>query len=318
MSSNLFMKKRSTAGFLTRIGYYVAKAFSNIRQNLFLNVITVGTIILALLVVSLFALVFTNLEHAADSWTEKVQIAIYYDRDLTAGEQDQLKSKLVALPATASVTWVSKATALERFKQRMKGQEALLEGVRSDVLPASLEVTLKKAYRTTDGVERYARHIQTFPGIGDVQYGEEWVRRFNGFLDVMRIVGLLLLGFLVTAVIFIVSNTIKLTVMNRQDELEIMLLVGATPSFIKLPFLIEGFLQGLFAGIIAQLTLWGLFEAFMAYAGDYLVFNPRAASLIYLPIEYIGSIIFGGALLGLLGSLTATRRSIRRVRGLLL
>ena len=83
MSSNLFMKKRSTAGFLTRIGYYVAKAFSNIRQNLFLNVITVGTIILALLVVSLFALVFTNFEHAADSWTEKVQIAIYYDRYLS-------------------------------------------------------------------------------------------------------------------------------------------------------------------------------------------------------------------------------------------
>lgn len=315
--SNLFVKKRSTAGIFARFNYYIRKACSNIRQNLFLNLITVGTITLALLVVSLFTLVFVNLEHAADQWAEKVQVAVYYDQTPAATTIDQLKSQIASLPGTKDIQWVSKESALERFKQRMKGQEALLEGVRPDVLPASLEITLKKPYRTNDRVEAYAKQLTALPGIGDIKFGEEWVRRFNGFLDVMRVVGLLLGGFLVTAVIFIVSNTITLTVMNRQDELEIMMLVGATPLFIKLPFVFEGVIQGFVATGFAQLMLWGLYEFFMAYAGDYLIFDPRAANLIYLPIEYITSIIAGGTLLGLLGSLAATRRSIKRVRGLL-
>src|SRR6185369_14933178 len=111
---------------------------------------------------------------------------------------------------------------LKRFKNRLRGQETLLEGVHAEVLPTSLEITLKRAHRDTSSVENFVAALKRIPGITEVQYGEEWVRRFNSFLNFMRLLGTLLGGFLVIAVIFIVSNTIKLTIYSRRDELEVM------------------------------------------------------------------------------------------------
>jgi len=298
-----------------RLRYFVGRALTNIRQNVFVNVVTVGTITLALLIVSLFLLLFVNLENAADTWSEKVQVTVYFEKELSPQEQSELKNRIQALPSTSKVTWVGRDEALKRFKGRLKGQETLLEGIRPEVLPTSFEISLKKASRSSEDVAAYVVKLKNIPGIGEIQYGEEWVRRFNTFLTFMRIVGGLIGGFLVLAVIFIVSNTIRLTIYARRDELEVMSLVGATRLFIKMPYLLEGLFQGLAGGVLALLLLLSVHLLFLHNAGNFLTFNPATAGLSFLPPEYIAGLLGAGAMLGFIGSLAALRRFINEITG---
>jgi cell division transport system permease protein len=302
--------KLAGEGFGGRLGYYVRRALVNIRQNVFVNVVTIGTIALALLIVSLFLLLFVNMESAADSWSERVQVTVYFDRELPPQEQSGFRNRILALPAVSRVAYVSRDEALNRFKKRMRGQEALLEGVLPEVLPTSLEITLKRSNRDTISVESFVTALKRIPGITEVQYGEEWVRRFNLFLNCMRLVGVLLGAFLVVAVLFIVSNTIKLTIYARRDELEVMSLVGATRFFIKAPFLVEGIIQGGAGALIAVTFLYGLYELFLYNADSILTFNPATSGLSFLPPEYIEALLVAGVLLGFVGSLTSIKRFI--------
>lgn len=302
--------KLAGEGFGGRFGYFCSRALINIKQNVFVNVVTIGTITLALLILSLFLLVFVNLENSAENWSERIQVTVYFDHELTAQEQTAFKGKISALKGTSRIAYVSRDEALKRFKGRLRGQETLLEGVRPEILPTSLEISLKAAQRDSSGVEGYVAQLKKIPGIAEVQYGEEWVRRFNSFLTFMRLLGALLAGFLIVAVVFIVSNTIKLTIYARRDELEIMSLVGATRFFIKAPFLVEGIIQGAAGALIAVMLLFGLYELFLHNAGSFLTFNPVTSGLAFLPTEYIAGIIGTGIVLGFLGSLTSLKRFI--------
>ncbi len=312
IAANQPSKRPSLAGegFGGRLGYYVRRALVNIRQNVFVNVVTIGTIALALLIVSLFLLVFVNMESAADNWSERVQVTVYFDHELTPQEQTGFRTRIQAIGGVSRVTYVSRDEALKRFKGRLRGQEALLEGVLPEILPTSLEISLKRSSRDTLSVETFVGALKRIPGITEVQYGEEWVRRFNIFLNFMRLVGALLGAFLVVAVLFIVSNTIKLTIYARRDELEVMSLVGATRFFIKAPFLVEGIIQGGAGALIAVTLLFGLYELFLYNADSFLTFNPATSGLSFLSPEYIGALLLSGVLLGFMGSLTSLRRFI--------
>lgn len=297
-------------GYGGRAGFFLSRAVTNIRQNVFVNVVTIGTITIALLIVSLFLLVFVNLESAAESWSERVQVTVYFDKELTTQDQSVFREKISALSGVSRVSYVTRDEALKRFKSRLRGQETLLEGVRPEVLPTSFEIALKRSHRDTASVENFVTALKRIPGITEVQYGEEWVRRFNSFLNFMRLLGTLLGGFLVVAVIFIVSNTIKLTIYSRRDELEVMSLVGATRFFIKAPFLLEGLMQGAAGSVISVALLFGLYEGFLHNAGNFLTFNPATSGLSFLPPEYIAGLLLAGALLGFIGSLTSLKRFI--------
>ncbi len=297
-------------GFGGRAGFFLSRAVTNIRQNVFVNVVTIGTITLALLIVSLFLLIFVNLESAAENWSERVQVTVYFDKELSSQDQSAFRDKITALSGVSRVSYVTREEALKRFKSRLRGQETLLEGVRPEILPTSFEIALKRTHRDTISVESFVTTLKRIPGITEVQYGEEWVRRFNSFLNFIRLLGALLGGFLVIAVIFIVSNTIKLTIYSRRDELEVMSLVGATRFFIKAPFLLEGLIQGMTGSVFSVILLFGLYEGFLHNAGSFLTFNPVTSGLSFLPLEYIAGLLLAGAMLGFIGSLTSLKRFI--------
>lgn len=312
MSRNKPVKRAKLAneGFFGRLNYFSARAIANIRQNIFVNIVTVGTITLALLILSFFLLVFVNLEGLADDLSKRVQVTAYFDQEPSPQDLATIKGGIQSLPGTAQVAFISKDEAVKRFRARLKGQESLLDGVSADVLPASIEIGLKREYRDSEAVEAYVARLRKIPGVGEVQYGEEWVRRFNTFMNFMRLVGALLGGFLLLAVVFIVSNTIKLTIYSRKEELEILGLVGATRMFIKAPFLIEGIIQGAAGSLLTLVILAACYFGFLHNAGNFLSFNPSDAGLSFLSADYLAGIFFGGMLLGFIGSITSLKRFI--------
>lgn len=293
-----------------RFAYFVRRALLNIRQNVLVNVLTIGTIALALLIVSLFLLVFVNLESTADEWSGKIQVTTYFDKEPDPAELSVLMNRVKAIEGTAKVVFVGKLDAMKRFRSRLKGQESLLEGVPADVLPSSLEISLKRKSREDGAIEAYVARLKKVPGISEVQYGDEWVKRFNAFMNFLRFVGALLAAFLLLAVLFIVSNTIKLTIYARKEELELMELVGATRLFIKAPFLIEGVIQGAAGALLALLVLVGAYFGFLHSVTNFVNFSVSVAGLSFLPPVYIAGIIAGGIMLGFLGSITSLRKFI--------
>ena len=302
--------KLAQEGFFGRLGYFSARAVANLRQNVFVSAVTVATIALALLIASLFLLVYVNLEGMAAGWSDKVQITAYFDREPTPLAVAALKGRVKAIPGTAKTVFVTKQEAEARLRARLKGQESLLEGITPEVLPASLEIRLDRGHRDSAAVARYVVALKQIAGISEVQYGEEWVQRFNTFMNLFRLMGALLGGFLAIAVLFIVSNTIKLTIYARKDELELLGLVGATRFFIKAPFLIEGVLQGALGAVLSLAALGACYYAFLHNAGNLLGMNPAGAGLSFLPVGHLAAILCGGVLLGFIGSLTSLRRFI--------
>ena len=302
--------KLAQEGFFGRLFYFFNRAIANLRQNVFVSVVTVGTIALALLIASLFLLVYVNLAGLAEGWSDKVQVTAYFDTEPPPLAVAALKGRVQAVPGTARVTFVSQVEAEKRLRSRLKGQESLLEGISPEVLPASLEISLDKRHRDSESVAAYVAKLRLIPGITEVQYGEEWVRRFNSFMKLFRLMGALLGGFLTIAVLFIVSNTIKLTIYARKDELELLGLVGATRFFIKAPFLIEGMLQGAAGAVLSLLALLGCYFAFLKNAGNFLGVNPVSAGLSFLPSSHLAAIVLGGVLLGFIGSATSLKRFV--------
>jgi cell division transport system permease protein len=297
-------------GFIGKMAYFVARAIRNIRQNMLLGILTVGTITLALLIIALFLLIFVNLQGVTEDWSKKVQVTVYFDKELSVQEVAAFKARINSLSGTDKVTYVSREEAVKRFRSRLKGQESLLEGVSADVLPSSLEISLQSESRNSEAISEYVGKLKKVPGIGEVQYGDEWVRRFSAFMNFFRLVGALLGGFLLLAVIFIVSNTIKLTIYARKDELEVLGLVGATRFFIKAPFLIEGIMHGAAGAALAITILTACYFGFLHNAGNFLSFNPVDAGMSFLPAVYLAGLFVGGVVLGFLGSLTSLNRFI--------
>jgi cell division transport system permease protein len=302
--------KLAREGVSGRIQYFVERAFINIRQNLLVTLLTIGTITLAFLILSLALLIYVNLERVTENWSDRVQVTAYFENNLSPGDLSTLKAKIRALAGTAEILYVSQEEALQKFYGRLKGQEALLEGVSSEILPSSLEIHLKKDSRDSKSIALYVERLKKIPMINEVQYGEEWVKRFSHFMNLVRFAGILVAGFIVLAVVFIVANTIKLTIYARKDELELMGLVGATRLFIKVPYLIEGVVQGVIGAALAILVLSGVYLAFLHNADFFFSFNTMEAGLLFLPVTYLVALLFGGAALGFLGSIASLKRFI--------
>ncbi len=309
-NSNGKRPKMEREGIVGRARYFITRSLLNIRQNLLVNILTVGTISFSVLIFSLLLLLYINMEKVTDQWSERVQVTAYFDHELAADEQKAIIAGIESLKGTAKTTYVSKNEALKRFRNRLQGQDALLDDVSADILPSSIEIQLKKGFRGGEALNAYTASLTKIPGISEIQYGEAWVQRFNNFMDFMKLLGIFVGAFLVLAVIFIVANTIKLTIYSRKEEVELLGLVGATRIFIKIPFLIEGILQGAAGSLLAILILYGIYYGFLHNTGNFMNFNPAEGNIVFLPFTYLAGIFAGSIILGFLGSLTSLKRFI--------
>jgi len=296
---------------LESLRYFIFRALRNMRQWPFLCAASILTMAIALATVATFFLVVVNIEQLAQRWTAEIQVVAYLDSPPSAVALPGLIRDIKAFPEVAAVSYVSQQDAMARFKERLGDDESLLEGISDDVLPASFEIGLHKEFRTQEGVSQFIAKLENSLGLSDLHYGQEWLQRFNRFVQMLRYVGMILGGFLLLAALFIVSNTIKLTLYARRDELEIMSLVGATRRFIKIPFMLEGAIQGLLGGVLSLLFLGLSYSLIIARSLHGFWLTPTDFDLTFLTSGQQIVLIFSGALLGTLGSLSSLRRFVR-------
>ena len=289
----------------------IGRAVANLKQSWLISSITVGIISICLFLVGGYLLMTHNLQGVLETWKQEVRVTVYLRGGFPEEDVLAFQDRLSSLPEVHSVTYISQEQALEEFAAMLGDNKVLVSGLETNPLPASLRITLRKENRNLEGVKAVLPMIGDDPLVQDIQYGKEWLGRLDRILNLLRL-GSVVLGLALSlAAVFIISTTIKITVMARQDELEIMRMVGATEGFIRLPFLVEGIIQG-FAGADISLGLLGAVHTFLATRTDQpLLRILHIESLQFLPPAALAAIITGGMLLGGLGSLASVGRHSR-------
>ncbi len=232
------------------------RAIQDIRDHRFLNSVTIITIAISILIVSSFALFFVNANDIINSWKKGIKIMVYLKPDTPETKISELISKIQHMDGIRDVRFISKNEAFQELKKQMKRQPSLFENLKENPLPDAFEIRLKISFQNQEKVEILATRLESFPQIDEVEYGQRWLGQFTNFFNLFRLTGYAMGGLFFIATLLIVANTIRLVLYSRRDEVEIMRLVGATDSFIKAPFYIQGLIQGAFGGIIGLAVLF--------------------------------------------------------------
>jgi len=273
--------------------------------------VALATIAVALVLLGALLLLLRNMQELLDRVGSDLHVTAYLEDELAPDARRALVETLEALPEVESVRFVGKDEALQRFQQGVARGAGLLEGLADNPLPASLEVVLIAPKRTPEGMAALAERLAGAPGIDDLASGGDWIEGYLRALALLRGMGLGIAVVVSAAAVLIIGNTIRLAIVGRRDELEILSLVGASRSFMQAPFLLEGAIQGLLGGSLALLILLGLFELALPQIafGLELVLGgvePR----FFGAAEAAGLVGFGSAL-GLFGSAAALAGGLR-------
>ena len=275
-------------------------ALITFRRNPLLSALSITTIAFSLFAFGLFGLVALNIRDALDRLEDRVEIRAFVADGTAPEAMAQAGGDIAAYPEVLGVVLVSPEQALARAKKELGDFRDVFEGA---VLPASIDVRLKPGFRDPATVKRVAARVKAFSFVDDIRYGEEWIEKLYRLRNIAGIAGIVLgLAFAGVSVI-IIGATIRMAVLSRAKEISIMRLVGATDSYIRRPFLIEGVAKGVLGGMLALVLTYGARTLIDRYLIQTVFFDARITLL---------GLLFG-ALIGLVGSAFSVGRHLRRV-----
>jgi cell division transport system permease protein len=275
-------------------------AFITFRRSPLLSALSVTTIAFSLFAFGLFGLVALNIRQALDALEDRVEIRAFVVEGTPSELVDGAAADIETFPEVQSVRTVSQTEALARAKRELGDFRDVFEGA---VLPASIDIKLKPGMRDPATVKKVAARVQAYAFLNDVRYGEEWISKLYRLRNIASITGIVLGLAFATVAVIIIGATIRMAVLSRAQEISIMRLVGATDSYIRRPFLLEGFAKGVAGGLLALLLTWVASLLINRYIVETVFFDGRTAAL---------GLAFG-AMIGLIGSAISVGRHLRSV-----
>ncbi len=287
--------------------YFVKETYKSIRRNGFMSFASISTVAVSLLVLGMFLMIFLNTNNLAQYLESQVQVSVYMQDSATEKELASVKEKLAKMPGVVKVTQVSKTQALERFKKRLGDQEQLLHSLgKENPFPNSFEIQVDNPER----IKVLTPQIGQLPKVETAKFGQEVVEHLFQLTKILRFGGILLVVFLAMATLFIISNTIRLTVFARRKEVIIMKYVGATDWFIRWPFLLEGMTLGFFGAVLASVLINSIYSGLLERIHATLAFLPLLPTsplLIYVDLF----LLIAGTGIGALGSYISLRKFLQ-------
>ena len=293
---------------LRTFSYFVKEAFKSMRRNGLMTLASISTVALSLFMLGVFLCGVVNLNNMAASLETQVQLYVYLKDDLTTNQIMETGKAVKSQPHIKELKFVTKDQALQDFKSRLGDDQKQmidsLEGV--NPLPNSYIVT----FENPQDVKLAAKELATVPGVESVHYGQDVVDELFKITQIIRIGGIVLIAFLAAATLFIISNTIRLTVFARRKEIAIMKYVGATNGFIRWPFVIEGMLLGCIGGLIAVACTGEFYYFITSEIEQSLAFFPLVPMF---PIFYqlAVALLIIGIFVGAIGSAISLRQYMR-------
>jgi cell division transport system permease protein len=288
---------------------FFRRAVEDFRNNRLLNIVTLLTISLSILIASAFILFFINTSEIMNFWKKGLRIMAYLKADVPRSELSNIKQQIQAMDGVESLRFISKEDALNQLKTQMQRQASLFDNLDKNPLPDGFEIEISPANQSWEKIEALAAQIESLDAVEEVEYGQKWFGHFTQLFELFTITGYAMCTIFVMAAVFIMANTIRLVIYSRRDEIEIMRLVGAAERFIKIPFYIQGALQGALGAGIGLIVLFAVFV--------FLVSNIKQGffsgffNIRFLSPLIAGAILLTSALAGWLGSYISLKQYLK-------
>jgi cell division transport system permease protein len=292
---------------LNSMGYFFRETFQSLLRNKFMAVASVLTVTLSMFILGVFLSLVMNMNHMAAYLETQVEMSVYLRDGLTTEQVMNVGKRLKALPDMTEISFTDQDQAMVLFRERLGDQAQILDSVNGNPLPASYSLS----FANPDALKSAAVIVGGFDEVDGVQYGQDIIEKLYQISRAIRLGGMLLIVFLAGAELFIISNTIRLTVFARRREIQIMKYVGATNSFIRWPFMLEGMIIGLIGSGLASLILWQLYAQTIHGAAEAgLVFIPLIG--VYPFMAYVTLFLLAiGIFIGALGSSISIRKYMK-------
>jgi cell division transport system permease protein len=291
--------------------YFFREAILNLWSNRFNNFVSIAIISFSLFTLGLFLITAQNLAELIGHWTENVKISIFLNDNSSDNHVAQLEAMIKASPFVSKYQYITREEALNRFRNFYPSMKDLADDLQNNPFPASFEISIRREFQNQNAVHDFVKQIRTQDVVQDVEYDQEWIDRVQFMIRFIEFVGLVFGGILIFTATFSISNVIKLMVLSRRDEIEIMRLVGATNSFIKGPFLTEGLLHGFIGGALATGLLFVLYIFLVQRISQLNAPFFAANQIQFLSGWMIAAVISGGMIVGFFGSLFSVTRLMR-------
>jgi cell division transport system permease protein len=289
--------------------YFVFDAVDEWRHSPGPNLLATATLATVLFVAGLNFLVLANLKTHVGRWKDDLRVSVYLVDGAPAAEVDTLFAKVLAVRGVDRVERVDKEEALRRFRASFSDLADVSRELGTNPLPASLEVVLDSGPQARDAARAVGEAVAGAPAVEEVRYDQAFLDRLDALLDVARWGGAGLGLVVLTAVAFIVSSVLRLTVYARRDEIDIMHLVGAPPMLVRGPFLVAGIAQGLMGGLLGLFLVEAVRRGARQYLGEHPgeLFDLAAGSP--LPLGPSCIVVFVGVALGFASAWFAVREA---------
>ena len=287
---------------MRRLLYLLREALANVRTNRTTTVVAVATTAFTFACVGVFLLLYVNLRAMALSLEQDIQVMVYLQDDVTGQVKSEIEQQLKADRAVAALTFVSKEQALADFQVQFPAESHLLQGLGRNPLPASFAVTLAAESRSSDAMRRWADRAQLIPGVGQVQYNQAWVEALASLVRYIELAAIIVGVILSAASVTIIANTIRLALYSRREEIEILGMIGASTTFIRVPYLLEGAALGFLGSALSLVILKAGFELFRHEIRSASRFLGVDALLTFFPWEMCIVLVVVGLFLGFSGS----------------
>ena len=292
------------------LGYSLKQALQQIFRNKGMAIASLFAITAMLLILGLFFFLTVNVNFITEEIKDQFDtIEVFLQDDQTEAQADVIRTSLSKLPGVESVEYIDKARAMEEFKVRWGDNAYLLDGLSTNPLPNSLRVTLTDL-NEGDVVAEVSRNMT---GVEDVRYYQTEVNKILKVSEGIQKGALVVIAFLIIVSVVVVSNTVKLTVMARQEEIRIMKYVGATNWFIRGPLILEGMFIGLIASLIALGCTWAIYARLMDAFGQQamILLSSSLVETQFMMINLTWIYVALGISIGAFGSIISMRRFLQ-------
>lgn len=298
--------------FVRGLVYSLQEGALTLWRNKLISLLSIGTIAISFSILGIFMLVSVNVATLAESYGDTLLIHVFLKDDITPETRSALRTSLEEDKRIESVDYIDKDDAEDRFRELFPNDSEMLDDLEGNYLPASFEANLARdADSDRDSIDELVNEIGGSDGVENVLYDRQWVETLENTGRWFGYAGLALGGLLIFAAIVTTSNIIKLNVLSRREEIEIMRLVGADGIFVRGPFFIGGIIQGLLASGLALGIIYAIFHFGGIFLESVDIELLRNLEFHFLPWEYLVYFILGGLIVGTLASLLSFGRATR-------
>jgi cell division transport system permease protein len=288
-----------------KLDYAIQESVTNIRRNLFITFAAILVVGVSLFLGGSALLLQRATTRASNLWTSQVEVAVFLSPDISSDERDQLQRDLSAMPEVSRVIYESKQDAYQRFKRLFANQPDIVNNTVPDALPESFRVKLKDPHQ----FEVIRDRLEGRAGVAQIRDERDTVKQLFRATETQRKMSLINAIVVFIAAILLIATTIRMAIFSRRNEIGIMKLVGATNWFVRIPFMMEGVVQGLIGGVLAVVMLIPTRSVLSSF-GPQFAFAPEFRfQVTYGDIALYGAfLIAAGMVFGMLGSLFGLRR----------